>query len=451
MLPRRSLVCSMREFPFKDGRRFLWCRLSRSSEVPHVDIAFPMVEAQPVRPGHGPSTRSPRRSFRRSMWRPPICATPTTPYSLRLVYGRAGQCDRARGRRRDRHAGRSAEAALLFSSGMAAATAVFQALAPGDHIVAPKVMYWALRNWLLTDATRWGLEGRLRRHDDLDAVRAAVRPGETKLVWIETPANPLWTITDIAGARRDRACAPAPPRASIRPCATPILTRPLTLGADIVMHAATKYLNGHSDVVAGALADAQRGRVLGSASAIRAQIGAILGPFEAWLLMRGMRTLHPARRAAAATARDLAQRFASHPHGRPRALSRPAGASGHDIAARQMQGGFGGMLSIRVTGGEAARDRAPRRGQAVEARDLARRRREPDRAPRLDRGPRHPVPARPAAPLRRHRGRGGSVSRSRRGVEGVTPSSSCPVLVAGTHVFAIIEDVDGRDKPGHDG
>src|SRR5690606_8360221 len=88
--------------------------------------------------------------------------------------------------------------ALLFSSGMAAATAVFQALDPGDHIVASRVMYWALRSWLMTEAVRWGLSVDFVEMDDLDALRAAVVPGRTKLVWAETPSNPLWTITDIA-------------------------------------------------------------------------------------------------------------------------------------------------------------------------------------------------------------------------------------------------------------
>jgi cystathionine gamma-synthase len=147
--------------------------------------------------------------------------------------------------------------ALLFSSGMAAATAVFQALDPGDHIVAPRVMYWALRNWLLTEAKRWGLETTFVETDDPDQLRAAVVPGRTKLVWIETPSNPLWTITDIAGA------AAIAHRAGARlavdsTAASPIHTRPLALGADIVMHAATKVLNGHSDVVAGVLAGAKQ-------------------------------------------------------------------------------------------------------------------------------------------------------------------------------------------------
>ena len=88
--------------------------------------------------------------------------------------------------------------ALLFASGMAAATAVFQALAPGDHVLAPKVMYWSLRNWLMGFATHWGLQVELVDMTDVAAVQAAIQPGKTKLVWVETPANPMWTITDIA-------------------------------------------------------------------------------------------------------------------------------------------------------------------------------------------------------------------------------------------------------------
>src|SRR3954447_487051 len=147
--------------------------------------------------------------------------------------------------------------ALLFASGMAAATAVFQALDPGDHVVAPRVMYWALRGWLATEAKRWGLRVDFVETDDLAALEAAVRPGETKLVWIETPANPLWTITDIAAA------AGIAHRAGARlgvdsTAASPVHTRPLALGAVVVMHAATKILNGHSDVVAGALVTARQ-------------------------------------------------------------------------------------------------------------------------------------------------------------------------------------------------
>lgn len=246
-----------------------------------------------------------------------------------------------------------AEAAMLFGSGMAAATSVFMALAPGDHVVAPTVMYWALRNWLTTDARHWGLDVELVDTSDIDAVRAAIRPGRTKLVWLETPSNPLWSISDIASisAIAHEAGARVGVDSTV---ATPIFTRPLALGADIVMHAATKALNGHSDVIAGALATGRKDAFWDRIVAIRKNFGAVLGPFEAFLLIRGMRTLDLRVRTASASAADLAQRF-----GRHRCIAEvlyPGLAShpGHDIAARQMTGGFGHMLSIRVRGGEAS-------------------------------------------------------------------------------------------------
>src|SRR5262249_59954240 len=125
---------------------------------------------------------------------------------------------------------------------------------------------------------------------NLDAVREAVRPGETGLFWIETPSNPLWTITDIA-AISEIAHSAGALLCVDSTIATPIFTRPIMLGADIVVHSATKYLNGHSDVVAGALAVAERSPIWERIRVMRAQIGATLGPFDAWLLVRGMRTL----------------------------------------------------------------------------------------------------------------------------------------------------------------
>src|SRR5688572_5217104 len=203
--------------------------------------------------------------------------------------------------------------ALLFSSGMAAATAVFQALDPGDHLVAPKVMYWGLRNWLLTEAARWGLEVDFVETDNLAKLRAAVVPGRTKLVWIETPSNPLWTITDIAAAAEIAHAAGA--RLGVdSTCASPIHTRPIALGADIVMHAATKVLNGHSDVVAGVLAGAKADEFWGRLTTIRSGQGAILGPFEAYLLTRGLRTLHLRAVAQARSAMSLAERLSVHPN-----------------------------------------------------------------------------------------------------------------------------------------
>jgi len=243
--------------------------------------------------------------------------------------------------------------ALLFASGMAAATAVFQALAPGDHVLAPKVMYWSLRNWLMTFATSWGLDVELIDMHEPAAVQAALRPGKTRLVWIETPANPLWTVTDIV-ATAQAAHAAGAVLAVDSTVATPLLTQPLALGADIVMHAATKYLNGHSDLIAGALVARADSELWQRIRKVRAQVGGTLGSFEAWLLLRGMRTLHLRVRAACESAQRIAEHFDGHPLVREVLYPGLPGFAGHDVAKRQMVGGFGGMMSIRVRAGEAA-------------------------------------------------------------------------------------------------
>jgi cystathionine gamma-synthase len=188
---------------------------------------------------------------------------------------------------------------------------------------------------------------------DLAAVTAAVRPGATGLVYIETPGNPLWTISDIAAVAEvaQRAGAWLAVDSTV---ATPVFTRPLRLGADLVMHSASKYLNGHSDVIAGVVAAARPGEAWERVRAVRTQLGAVIGPFEAWLLLRGLRTLDVRVRTQAATAMRLASRLAGHP--RVASVLYPGLAThpGHAIAARQMTGGFGAMLSIRVKGGEPA-------------------------------------------------------------------------------------------------
>lgn len=240
--------------------------------------------------------------------------------------------------------------ALTFGSGMAAATAVFQALAPGDHVVVPRVMYWALRAWLTDDARRWGLEVDVVDMADAAALAAAIRPGSTKLVWVETPANPTWDVTDIAAA------AEAAHRAGARLAVdntvpTPVLTRPLALGADIVMHSATKYLNGHSDVLAGALVTARRDEFWQRIARVRSLQGGVLGAVESWLLLRGMRTLFLRVRRAAASAQAIADHFAGHPMLEAVLYPGLPDHPGHEVARRQMEGGFGGMLSIRVRGG----------------------------------------------------------------------------------------------------
>jgi cystathionine gamma-synthase len=242
---------------------------------------------------------------------------------------------------------------LLFASGMAAATSVFQALRPGDHVLAPKVMYWSLRNWLTGFATSWGLDVELVDMTDASAVQAAIRPGITKLVWVETPANPLWTITDIAATAELAHAAGALLAVDSTP-ATPVHTRPLEFGADLVMHSATKYLNGHSDLTAGTVTTRADNEHWQRVRGVRAQIGGTLGSFESWLLLRGMRTLYLRVRAASASALRIAEHFEEHPHVAQVLYPGLPSSHGHDIAKRQMQDGFGGMLSIRVAGGEHA-------------------------------------------------------------------------------------------------
>jgi cystathionine gamma-synthase len=243
------------------------------------------------------------------------------------------------------------ESAMLFASGSAAATAIFQSLLPGDHVVASRVLYWGVRQWLAHFGVAWGLDVEFVDTTDLAALAAAIRPGRTRLLWLETPANPLWDITDVVEAARIAHAADVRVVAD-NTVATPVLTRPLALGADLVVHSATKYLNGHSDVLAGAIVTARRDPFWERVRSWRRNAGCVLGPFEAWLLQRGMRTLFLRVQRSSDVASIVATHFAGHA-----ALSTvlypglPSHA-GHEIAAKQMHGGFGGMLSIRVNGGE---------------------------------------------------------------------------------------------------
>ncbi len=242
---------------------------------------------------------------------------------------------------------------MLFASGMAAATAVFQSLLPGDHVVAPKVMYWALRKWLVDSAMSWGLDVEFVDTTDNQAISAAMRPGQTRLLWIETPCNPTWDVTDIAKAAEIAHAVQA--RLVVdSTVASPVLTRPIEHGADLVVHSATKYLNGHSDVLAGAVVCARQDTFWERIRAWRRDAGAVPGPFEAWLLLRGMRTLFVRMQRQCENAMTIARHFEHHTLVShvlyPGLESHP----GHCIAARQMQGGYSGMLSLRVRGGEAA-------------------------------------------------------------------------------------------------
>ena len=185
----------------------------------------------------------------------------------------------------------------LFGSGMAAATAIVLALPQGSHMVASQVMYWAFRNWLANDATRFGYRVTFADTTDLAAIRDAV-----------TAKIPRSSISKRPATRCGRSATLQPSRklphgagamlAVDSTVATPIFTQPLSLGADLVMHSATKYLNGHSDVIAGALATAHASSSWEQIKSVRARHGAILGPFEAWLLQRGLRTLRNPRAIA---------------------------------------------------------------------------------------------------------------------------------------------------------
>src|ERR1700727_427992 len=243
-------------------------------------------------------------------------------------------------------------ACVMFASGMAAATAVFQSLLPGDHVLVSRVLYWGVRKWLAEFALTWGLDVEFTDTTDLCGVAAALRPGQPRLLWVETPANPMWEVTDLAAV-----CALAH-AAGVRVAvdntvATPVLTRPFEHGADLVVHSATKYLNGHGDVLAGAVLAARPDPFWERIRSWRRNAGAMPGPFEAWLLQRGMRTLF--LRVHRASQRALA--IATHFHGHPAltGVLYPGlpGHPGHQIAARQMTGGVGGVLSIRVAGGAA--------------------------------------------------------------------------------------------------
>lgn len=244
-------------------------------------------------------------------------------------------------------------AARLFASGMAAAMAVVQTLAPGERVVAPRVMYWGLRNWLLRFSAQWGIDVALFDPADLEALTRAVAEGNTRLLWIETPCNPTWDVIDIARAA-EIAHAQNAKLAVDSTVATPVHTRPLELGADLVMHSATKYLNGHADVVAGVLVTAHADDWWRSICEQRAEAGAIPGTFEAWLLQRGMRTLFVRVAAASASALAIARHFEGHPRIERVLYPGLETHPGHGVAARQMHGGYGGMLSLRVKGGAEA-------------------------------------------------------------------------------------------------
>jgi len=240
--------------------------------------------------------------------------------------------------------------AITFATGMAACSAPFQCLLPGDHVVCPDELYFGLPKWLAEFPVRWGLEVTRVPAGDIDAIRAAIRPGSTRMVWIETPANPTWTVTDISAAAEAAHAAGAILTVDST-AATPVLTQPIRLGADLVVHSATKFLNGHSDVLAGVLVTAAGTDFWQRICDHRFLSGPMLGAFEAYLLTRGLRTLYLRVERQCASAMKIAKHFADHPKIEGVLYPGLPTHPNHDVAARQMQGGFGGMLSLLVAGG----------------------------------------------------------------------------------------------------
>jgi len=242
-----------------------------------------------------------------------------------------------------------AEVCAAFGSGQAATSAVFQALKPGDHVVAPLDVYFGTAKLLREVLTPWGLEVSFTDLTDLHALKAAIRPN-TRLVWAETPSNPLLKITDVA-AVAEIAHAAGARLACDHTWATPVLSDVLGLGADIAVHATTKYLGGHSDVLGGAVSLKRADEFHDRVRLIQGSMGGVPGPFDCWLLMRGIKTLALRVRAQSANAAKIAEFLTGHPQ--VEAVHYPGlpGHPGHEIAKRQMSM-FGAMLSVQVRGGQ---------------------------------------------------------------------------------------------------
>ena len=239
-------------------------------------------------------------------------------------------------------------AATAFPSGSAASMAVFQSLAPGDHVLAPDDMYHGTRTQLRDLLQRWGLEHSVVDMTDPDAVRAALRP-QTRLLWVETPSNPLLKVSDIAALAQLAHAAGA--RCVVdNTFATPVLQQPLSLGADLVMHSTTKYLGGHSDLLGGAVIAREDDAFFARVRDFQTKAGAVPAPFDCWLLQRSIATLPYRVRAQAANAQRLAEFLAAQ--ARVAAVHYPGLAThpGHALATRQMRCG-GAMLSFQVRGG----------------------------------------------------------------------------------------------------
>lgn len=242
--------------------------------------------------------------------------------------------------------------ALLFASGMAAITTLTETIPHGAHVVAPDVMYYGTRDWFQRLETLGRITLTLFDPQDPAALAEALIKGKTDLVWIETPLNPTWDVIDIAAAAEAAHAAGAILAVDATATAA-VTTRPLTLGADIVFHSATKYLNGHSDVLAGVLVTNEATERWKQVATLRTKMGSPLPPFECWLLMRGLRTVFVRYRQASANAMAIARHFEAHPKVDRVLYPGLTSHAGHAIAKRQMTDGFGGMLSLLVVGGFA--------------------------------------------------------------------------------------------------
>ena len=246
---------------------------------------------------------------------------------------------------------------LLFASGMAAFVALLETLETGDHLVLPQVMYHGGLDWVRRLEAKRGIGVTLFDATDPDGLANAMRE-DTKLVWIESPTNPSWDVIDVAAAA-DIAHAAGALLAVDSTVAPPVTMQALALGADVVFQSATKYLNGHSDLTGGVLSLAGDGPLAEELALVRKLQGSVMAPFDAWLLIRGMRTLYLRYEKSSANALAIAEHFDGHPA--VEAVLYPGLPShpGHEVAKRQMTGGFGGMLSLLLKGGEeAARDTA---------------------------------------------------------------------------------------------
>jgi cystathionine gamma-synthase len=240
------------------------------------------------------------------------------------------------------------EACAAFSSGSAASAAVFRAFKPGDHVIAPVDIYHGTAKLLREVFMPWGLEVGFVDATELEAVQSALREN-TRLIWLESPSNPLLKITDIAAVT-----ALAQERGILVACdntwATPVAQRPLALGADLVVHATTKYLSGHSDVLGGAVVARRNDERFAQIRLLQTTEGAVPSPFDSWLTLRGIKTLPYRMRAHAENALRVAGFLEGHE--RVEAVHYPGLASHPQfaLAGRQMSL-CGGMLSARIEGG----------------------------------------------------------------------------------------------------